>query len=224
MMNHTMLDPSDASVPARPSDLSTSARIRNAALKGFASKGVEATSIRDVATAAGISPGLVQHHFRTKAGLRNAVNEYVIAVAVETFRDLVRDGEDPDVWTAMDDTVTAWVRDNTLAVRYVARALAEGDPEAGRIFDALVEIARTEWLAPLARNGTLDPSADQDWAAIHVIVFNLASVLLEPAISRQLPKPFLDPGQLKRWNAATTELYRRGLTRPAPASRPRARS
>jgi AcrR family transcriptional regulator len=52
---------SDGQMPALPSDLSTYARIRNAALEGFATRGVAATSIRDVATAAGVSPGLVQH-------------------------------------------------------------------------------------------------------------------------------------------------------------------
>ena len=62
------------------------------------------------------------------------------------------------------------------------------------------------------------PGVDQDWAAIHVIVFNLASVLLEPAISRQLADQFFSPGQLQRWNTATTELYRRGLTRTGPES------
>jgi TetR/AcrR family transcriptional regulator, regulator of cefoperazone and chloramphenicol sensitivity len=214
---------SEARVPLRPSDLSTYARIRNAALEGFAARGIEATSIRDVAERAGVSAGLVQHHFGTKAGLRDAVDEYVIAIAVETFENLVREGEDSEEWAAMGDTTTAWVRDNAVALRYVARSLAEDDPQAARIFDALVAIARTQWLEPLARSGALDPGVDRDWAAIHVIVFNLASVLLEPAISRQLPAPFFSSDQLRRWNAATTELYRRGLTRPAgrPARRRR---
>ncbi len=204
-------------LPVRQSDLSTYARIRNAALEGFAARGVAATSIRDVAAAAGVSAGLVQHHFGTKAGLRAAVDEYVIAIAIETFADLVREGEDGEAWAAMGDTTTAWVRDNAVAIRYVARALAEGDPAAARIFDTLVEIARTRWLDPLARKGALLDDVDRDWAAVHVIAFNLASVLLEPAISRQLPAPFFTPAQLQRWNTATTQLYRRGLTR-TPAS------
>ncbi|MDL4813783.1 TetR/AcrR family transcriptional regulator [Actinomadura opuntiae] len=205
---------SDSQVPAQPSDLSTYARIRNAALQGFADKGVAATSIRDVAAAAGLSPGLVQHHFGTKARLREAVNEYVIAVAVETFRDLARDGDGDGetAWGAMGDVVTAWVRDNAVALRYLARALAEGDEEAAKIFDALIEIARTGWLAPLDRDGRLRADADRDWAALHVVVFNLACVFFEPAISRHLPGPFFGPEQLHRWNTATTELYRRALS------------
>ncbi|MBO2447826.1 TetR/AcrR family transcriptional regulator [Actinomadura barringtoniae] len=201
---------SDSEVPVRQEDLSTYARIRNAALQGFAAKGVAATSIRDVAAAAGVSPGLVQHHFGTKSGLREAVDEYVIAVAVETFRDLVRDGA--VAWDAMGDTVTSWVGDNATAVRYLARGLAEGDEGAAKIFDALIEIAGTRWLDPLDRDGRLRTDTDRDWAAIHVVLFNLACVFFEPAISRHLPGPFFSPDQLQRWNTATTELYRRGLS------------
>jgi AcrR family transcriptional regulator len=201
----------------RPSDLSTYARIRNAALEGFASKGVEATSIRDVAAAAGVSPGLVQHHFGTKAGLRQAVNDYVVAVAADTFEGLV---ESADGWPAMGDRVTAWVRDNALSLRYLGRGLMEGDADASRIFDALVEMVRSNGVAVLERAGRLDPDVDQDWAAMHLVVFNLACVLLEPAISRHLPEPFFSSAELARWNRATTELYRRGLTRTASRRKP----
>jgi hypothetical protein len=149
------------------------------------------------------------------------VNEYVIAVAVETFADLVSE-DSQEAWAAMGDTVTAWVRDNAIGLRYLARALAEGDDDASRIFEALLEIAQTKWLEPLAQAGALRPDVDRDWAAIHVFVFNLACVLFEPTVSRHLPEPFFTTKQLQRWNTATTELYRRALMKPASsASKPR---
>jgi AcrR family transcriptional regulator len=175
---------------------------------------VAATSIRDVASAAGVSPGLVQHHFGTKAGLRAAVNRYVIEVAVETFAGLVSE-DSQEAWATMGDTVTAWVRDNALGLRYLARGLSDGDADASTTFGALLEIAQEKWLEPLARSGALRPDVDRAWAAIHVFVFNLACVLFEPAISRQLPQPFFSPGQLERWNEATTALYRHALLKPS---------
>lgn len=204
-----------ADIPVRRSDLSTYARIRNAALEGFATRGVEATSVRDVAAAAGVSPGLVQHHFGTKDGLRAAVNEYVVSVAKDIFAELVSEAS-PQGWTAMGDIVTAWVRDNALGLRYLARALADGDEEAVGMLGVLLEIAQTRWLDPLEQAGTLRSGVDRHWAALHVFIFNLACVWFEPAISRTLPEPFFTAGQLKRWNAATTELYRQALTEPEP--------
>ena len=50
-------------------DRSSIERIRNAALKTFGTYGTSSTSLRTVAEAAGVSVGLVQHHFINKAGL-----------------------------------------------------------------------------------------------------------------------------------------------------------
>jgi AcrR family transcriptional regulator len=70
------------------SDLPGLARIRNAALAEFARNGVASTSLRDVAKTAGVSPGLVQHHFATKAALVEAVGAHVVGLATEAFGDL----------------------------------------------------------------------------------------------------------------------------------------
>src|SRR3954469_20648482 len=78
----------DARMRRVPDDLTAYARIRNAALELFAARGTAATTIRDVAKAAGVSPGLVQHYFGTKAGLQKAVDEFVVADALSTITDL----------------------------------------------------------------------------------------------------------------------------------------
>ena len=54
-------------------DLTAKARIRNAALDLYAANGEDGTSLRTVATAAGVTVGLVVHHYGTKDGLREAV-------------------------------------------------------------------------------------------------------------------------------------------------------
>ena len=57
-------------------------RIRNAALKSSATYGTSTTSLRAVAAAAGVSVGLVQHHFGTKAGLVKAVDDHVLGLVI----------------------------------------------------------------------------------------------------------------------------------------------
>ena len=194
------------------SDLTAYARIRDAALELFANEGVAATSIRDIAAAAKVSPGLVQHHFGTKAGLRDAINEHAVAVAGQAFRDLPTDGDPTEIQQQMGDRVTAFVRDNPTALRYVARAVADQDEGAMRIFDVFVAISRAQW-DRLAEHGLLRPDASLEWAALHVVVLNLATVLMRDAIERHLPAPFTDPRQLERWNQATNALFQRGLYR-----------
>jgi AcrR family transcriptional regulator len=199
-------------VVARSIDLTAAARIRNAALDGFARDGVAATSIRSVADAAGVSPGLVQHHFPNKAELRSAVNEYVIWIARDAFEDVSVGENAADIFEELGNRITALVREHPTALRYVARAAVEGDPAALELFDGFVAIAEAHQ-SRLADAGLLEPGVDRTWAALHLVVFNLGTVLLEQAIDRHLPEPFRRPKSLERWNAASTTLFRRAFSR-----------
>lgn len=191
-------------------DLSTEARIRNAALTRFADAGVAATSIRSVARTAGVSAGLVQHHFPTKDALRGAVNGYVVAIVTEAFRDLPDRGSPEEIQRELGYRVTAFVRDHTTALRYVARSVADGDNDAMELFDAFVAIARAQWQR-LADQDRLRADADVTWAALHVVVLNLAIVIFEHAISRHIPAALHDPDQFERWNQAANALFGNGL-------------
>src|SRR5690348_11059831 len=61
-------------------DLTARARIRDAALGHFAEHGFDRATIRDIARTAGVSPGLVRHHFGSKDGLRQACDAYTLQV------------------------------------------------------------------------------------------------------------------------------------------------
>lgn len=125
---------------ARPEDLTAYARIRDAALTLFAKHGVGATSIRDIAAAAGVSPGLVQHHFRTKNGIRDAINERVRLVVENAFTYLPGlTNPNSEEWMA--GRFASLAEDHATALRYLARALADEDPHARSTFDALVAAA-----------------------------------------------------------------------------------
>jgi AcrR family transcriptional regulator len=200
------------------SDLTGLARIRNAALAGFAREGVGSTSLRDVAKAADVSPGLVQHHFPTKTALVSAVNDYVVRIATDAFRE-VPWGESPlDVQKELGDRVTAFVLAQPTALSYVARSVADGDETALQIFDAFVALAGDLWRS-LAEHGLLREDTDATWTALHPVVFVLGTVLFKEAIERHLPDSFFAPEQLERWNIASNALFRQGLYKPQQACR-----
>jgi AcrR family transcriptional regulator len=205
--------------PVHEGDLTAVARIRNAALECFAAAGLANASIRDVAKAAGTSPGLVQHHFKTKAGLLDAVNEYVTSIVVDAFGDPADDTRSEDPIQAAGDHITAFVAANPTALRYIGRAIVEGDPAARQVFGAFVDVISAA-MERLAKNGSLHDDLDLEWAAMHLVIFNLATLLFEEAIDAKLPAPFFDPQQLRRWNVATTELYRRGMFSSRRSRRP----
>jgi AcrR family transcriptional regulator len=188
---------------------STYERIRSAALDGFALDGVKATSIRDVAAAAGVSPGLVQHYFPSKSALRAAVDEHVTDVARSALG--VREVEG-DIIEDLAERLTALVAEHFVALRYVARGVAEADEAALAIFDTLTELCRDQ-LSELQRAGLLRPDLDLEWAALHTVLINLGTVIMEPGVSRELGRPFLARRQVERWKQATTALFVAGELR-----------
>ena len=104
-------------------DRSRIERIRNAALKTFGAHGTSSTSLRTVAEAAGVSVGLVQHHFVNKAGLIQAVDDYVMSVVISTISQPIPPPP-ADSIAEMGRRVTHIVADHPEIADYVGRALS----------------------------------------------------------------------------------------------------
>lgn len=68
-----------AGTDAGRGDLTAKAVIRDEAIRLFAARGTQTVSLRQVSAAAGVSPGLVTHHFGARAGLREAVDAHVVS-------------------------------------------------------------------------------------------------------------------------------------------------
>lgn len=116
-------------------DLTTKARVRNAALQLFGTDGYSATSLRGIADEAGTSLGVVQHHFGNKEGLRSACDSYTLTF----LRDHVAQTSDPDKLSDPDFLRAVYGR-APVVLRYLGKALAEGSPTLEPLFDELVTI------------------------------------------------------------------------------------
>ena len=68
---------SDVQGEAGADDRTTRARIRDAAIDCIAQHGLTDTTVRKIAAAAGVSPGLVIHHFGSMDALREACDQHV---------------------------------------------------------------------------------------------------------------------------------------------------
>src|SRR5215470_4653803 len=104
-------------------DLTARARIRDAALRLFAERGVGTATIRDIAKAAGVSGGLVRHHFGSKDGLRAACDSYALEQILRIKEQMVLDGQ-----MASAGFLSAAHPTILLIYRYFARSLVDGSP------------------------------------------------------------------------------------------------
>jgi len=187
-------------------------RIRDAALKSFATQGSSGTSLRAVAVAAGVSLGLVQHHFATKAGLIKAVDDHVLAMVITHITKPVPDTTSDSV-AEIGDRVPGMILELPDIVDYVGRALVDGRPVGYMIFDALLNSGTARW-NQRGERGETRPDLDLTWAAVNSLVLALGTFILRGHIERNLPEPLTNPAQLQRWHASVTMLLREGLFQP----------
>lgn len=209
------MEPSDQDLHAR-------ARIRKAALNSYAEVGPAATSVRRVAKAAGVSPGLVQHYFPTKEALREDVNDHVLSTAASYFSDLADLELARDPIEELGRRVAAHIHDNPSDLLYVSRSIAEGDEQALNLFDGFVALVDSQW-ERLSASELLREDLDRPWAALHVVVLNLGSVLFQAAVGRHLAESFSSAEGLRRWSEASAALFQRGLYQTGYDQSPRAR-
>lgn len=186
-------------------------RIRAAALHSFGEHGAAATTMRGVAAAAGVSLGLVQHHFATKAGLIEAVDDYVMKLVVSMMS---RPLSEPPVDSVAEigNRITTMFSEEPDVVAYLGRALADGSPIGARIFDTLLASGIARWQQRIDR-GEVRPDIDVTWAAINGLVLALGAISLRPHLDRHLAQPFMSAQQLERWQRAVDTLLRDGLFR-----------
>jgi AcrR family transcriptional regulator len=192
-------------------DRSSIERIRGAALKTFAMHGASATSLRMVAAAAGVSVGLVQHHFVNKAGLIKAVDDHVLGMVIAAIAGPLP-AAPADTLDEMGDRVTGIVAEHPDVVDYVGRALIDGSPLGTTIFDTLAGSGMVRWNQRHER-GETRADLDLTWASINAMVLALGTLILRGHIERLLPGPFAAPEQLQRWQASVNTLLRGGLFR-----------
>ncbi|KMO82530.1 TetR/AcrR family transcriptional regulator [Mycolicibacterium chlorophenolicum] len=184
-------------------------KVRDAALAEFAGRGVEATSLREVAARAGVSVGLIQHHFGTKGDLVDAVNRHV----TDLLREVLASGPEPVTVDDFGEQVMQLFTKHTVVADYLARALVDDTPFGAAIFDTLIEMGVARWRRRADAGQTVD-DLDVPWAAMNMVVLVIGTVLLRPHIERQLAGPLLCPDQLDRWGAAVKGLMSRGYLRP----------
>lgn len=201
----TRLFPYDPPSPAAPS---LKERIRDAALSCFAVRGIAATTLRAVAETADVSIGLIQHHFRTKAALTAAVDQYVLQTVSEALAATPSEPQS-DSLNEAGRRLTALMVERPDVMTYLGRALAEGGALGSVIFTGLAGISAGQG-DRFGQQGKLRGDLDPDWGALNPLILRIGAIILHPYIELYLGESFFSEPQLRRWDAAVTSLIRRG--------------
>ncbi|MEU3305492.1 TetR family transcriptional regulator [Nocardiopsis sp. NPDC006832] len=159
-------------------DLTARARIRDAALARFGRDGF-GVSVRAIAEEAGVSPGLVIHHFGSKEKLRAACDEHVLRLTADTKGEVV---------TRMSAThflqQLAEVDGHGDVFAYLMRSLQSGGHVASALFERMVQDVEI-YLAEGERAGTIRPSRDPAARARYAASMSLGSLMLHTTMRPQ---------------------------------------
>jgi AcrR family transcriptional regulator len=176
---------------ASDDDLTAKARIRNAALDLYAEQGEDRVSMRAVAAAAGVTVGLVQHHFKTKDGLRNAVEQLVVDYHAQAIAQVPDNGTPAQVAAARDEAVRAMLEAHPTVVNYLRRALLDPNGGGGHLLVRLTELSRSE-IARLRSAGLASTDRPESAQVIGLMVRQVGQLFLQPMVDamwEQLTEP-----------------------------------
>ncbi|MGV9724448.1 TetR family transcriptional regulator [Nocardia beijingensis] len=153
-------------------DLTTAARIRDTAIEVFGEHGFQ-VGVRKIAAAAGVSPGLVNHHFGSKDGLRAACDDRVL----QLIRDeKVKAITASSVKAGMLDAL-AEIESYAPLVAYMVRSLQAGGPMAESLFEHMAADAEG-YLEKAVEAGTIKPSRDPAARARYLMLLNVGATML----------------------------------------------
>ena len=146
----------------------------------FGEGGYDGTTIRAIADAADVSPALVVHHFGSKHGLRDAVEEHLL--------ELVRQGKFAAMTGSLVPSAEEYADlagEYVPAMTYLARSLTEGG-ELGHELYGRLHADAVDYLAAGVEAGVVAPTDDPQARAAVLLNVGLGHLLLLGHLQRVL--------------------------------------
>jgi AcrR family transcriptional regulator len=181
-------------------------------MKLFAERGYADVTVRQIASAAGVSAALVIHHYGSKENLRAVLEERVAAFVESMLADLARVTEEGGSASVAELFVDRLEREPAMA-GYVRRLLADGGPAGVALFGRLYQVTRTGMQA-LEQAGVVRPSHDEAVRDAFLLSNDLALLLFRPHLAEVVGIDPLSRDGLVRWSAEVVDIYTGGVLMP----------
>lgn len=184
-------------------DVTTRARIRDAAITLFGQRGFARATVRDIASAAEVSPGLVIHHFGTKDGLRRTCDTHVLETAHESA---TAKSQDP---TELRDALSGYLAnpgEYERELAYIRRSVVDDSAAGDSLFDAYFSLT-LQILQDGARAGTMRRVEDPEATAALMVTQSLGLLVLGRHVARGLGQEGFGVETIDRLAVPAVDLY-----------------
>lgn len=184
------------------SDLTASARIRDAAISVFGRHGFEAASIREIAHEAGVSPALVIHHYGSKEKLREHCDDFLISEGLLINVDM-------DDTAQVSDLIRSYPPHHPWMV-YVSRIILDGGPAGAALWDRFQAEAAAVLETRRYQIG-LREGVDETAANAAATAVGLIPLVFQSHLARSLGADQLDGEAYQRLMVTLMDLLMNGL-------------
>jgi TetR/AcrR family transcriptional regulator, regulator of cefoperazone and chloramphenicol sensitivity len=193
-------------------DLTAAAAIRITAMELFAERGYADVTIRQIASAAGVSPALVIHHYGSKEKLRAVLEERVGAFVERMLAELSK-AADEGGSASVAQLFADQLESEPAMAGYVRRLLIDGGSAGMALFERLYQ-ATQAGVQAMEQAGLIRPTQDEPVRNAFLLSNDLAMLLLRPHLSQVVGVDPLARDGLARWSAAAFDIYAQGLFIP----------
>jgi AcrR family transcriptional regulator len=190
-------------------------RILLCAMELFAEKGFDGVTTRDIATKAEVSVGLINHHYGSKEGLRQAVDAYFL----EQFERFyggdgarVEDKAPKEMVRSVDQWIAGIADEWPVFCRYFRRALLEETEWGAALFKRYFEIVRSS-IDRLDAQGRIRPEVDRLWLPFLFMFLETGTLLMDPYIKQILGRSGFEEDLWRRRYRAYGDMIARGVFR-----------
>jgi AcrR family transcriptional regulator len=197
-----------------PADLTAAAAIRIAAMRLFAERGYADVTVRQIASAAGVSAALVIHHYGSKENLRAVLEERVATFVESMLAELARVTEEGGSTSVAELFADRMEREPAMA-GYIRRLLCDGGPAGIALFERLYQVTAAG-LQALEQAGVVRPSHDEAVRSAFLLSNDLAMLLFRPHLTGVVGIDPLSRDGLVRWSAEVVDVYSNGVFAAVP--------
>jgi TetR/AcrR family transcriptional regulator, regulator of cefoperazone and chloramphenicol sensitivity len=195
---------------AASGDLTAAATIREAAMRLFAERGAADVTLREIASAAGVSPSLIIHHYTSKAALKEAVDGRVTQLVERLISELVDVSHGDGSSSTLAEVFAERFEREPVLLLYMRRLLVDGGPPAESLVRRLFE-ATVNGLAELEDLGLVRPCDDAALRAAFLLANDLAVVLLRDQLLAVAGVDPLTRAGMEKWTPVVLDVYSRGV-------------
>ena len=187
-------------------DLTGRARLRDAAIEGFAAQGF-GESLRAIAARAGVTAGLVRHHFGSKENLRAECD----ATVLDRYRKLKVDSLNAEPSVMFSQLPSS--REGGILMVYILRSVRDGGA-AGRAFLENLVAEGLEFSADAVARGLVVPSRNEEARVRHLVRQSVGALIVQLGMRPEIALDDFEAVMEQFYEESmlpTLELYTEGL-------------